>query len=300
MTKLAILGQGAMGSRMAVNLLDAGHAVTVWNRTPAACDALAERGATVASSPREAVEEADVVLSVVRDDEASEAVWLSAPDGAVSGLRAGALAIESSTLTPGYVARLWREVEGVGARFLDAPVVGSRMQAEARQLVHLVGGQPDVLEAARPVLRDLGQAAHHVGGVGDGARLKLVVNALLAIQVAAMAESIGALRRYGIAPEPAMTVVAGLPICSPAAKLAVQAMLAGAFSPQFPVALVEKDLAYALAAAPSGNAALPLTRAAHRVFAAAAERGLGSLNLTAVAKLYAADMPTPVASRQTS
>ncbi len=277
MARVAVLGLGAMGSRMARNAAQAGHAVTVWNRSPGPVAAL---GLPSAATPHAAVAEADLVLSMVRDDAASQSVWLDPLTGALQGLRQGAIAIESSTLSIATMQALGQAIEAAGGQFLDAPVVGSRPQAEAAQLVHLVGGSPQALAAAEPLLSVIGARSIHAGGIGAGTALKLAVNALFAIQVATMAELIGQLAAADIDLAVAIEAIGSLPVCSPAAKVAAGAMLAGSFQPQFPVDLVEKDLGYA------AGAATPLITAARAVFADAAGRGWGGLNLTAVAQLY--------------
>src|SRR5581483_4824411 len=138
----------------------------------------------------------ELVIAMVRDDDASRAIWLG-DDGAVKGLGKDAMAIESSTLTPGWVKELAIQVQATGASFLDAPVLGSRPQAEAGQLIHLVGGETETLERARDVLSALGGAIHHVGPVGAGATLKLAANVLFGIQVAAVAEILALLAHSG-------------------------------------------------------------------------------------------------------
>ena len=286
MTKTTVLGLGAMGSRMARNLLEAGHPVTVYNRSAGAADALEAQGARRAGTPREAAEGAEVVISMLTDDDASRALWLEGPDAAQHGLATGTLAIESSTLTPGWVQELAGKIAATGAHFLEAPVIGSRPQAEAGQLVYLLGGEADDVARAEPVLRHLGAAIHHVGSVGQAATLKLVVNALLGIQVAAMAELLGLLRRSGSDLSQAADILGSLPVLSLALKGATALMLARNFAPQFPIELVEKDFRYAQEAAQRVGAALPLTEAVQQVFGRALAQGHGAENIGAVMQLY--------------
>src|SRR5579864_5429565 len=169
MAKIAFLGLGAMGSRMAGNLLKAGHAVTVWNRDPSKVTPLAALGAVIAGTPKAAVPGAEIVIAMVRDDGASQRVWLDPESGALGGVGRQAIAIESSTLTVGWVKTLSAAAAGRGVSFLDAPVVGSRPQAEAAELTFLAGGDSSVLARAEPVLRVMGSAVHHVGSSGAGA-----------------------------------------------------------------------------------------------------------------------------------
>jgi len=146
---IAFLGLGAMGARMAARLVAAGHAVAVWNRSLAAAAPLVAAGARLTATPAEAASGATVVFSMVTDDVAARRVWLGG-DGAAAALRPGAVAIECSTVTPGWVRELAGGVAARGAHLLDAPVAGSRPQAEAGQLVFMVGGEAAALEAARP------------------------------------------------------------------------------------------------------------------------------------------------------
>lgn len=285
MTDVAILGMGAMGSRMAANLLKARHRVTVWNRTPAAKTALVSAGARRADTPREAAKAADVVIAMLRDDEASRAVWLDAVDGALGGMRRGAFAIESSTLSPDWIRRLGSTAQAHGVALLEAPVSGSRPQAEAGQLTYLVGGEAATLERLRELLLAMGSSIHHVGPLGAGALAKLSTNALLGIEVTALAEIIGLLKRNGADVRATLTAMSGTSAWPPAAHYLASTMIAGDFRPQFPVELIEKDFGYAVTAAGSPDLA-PTLNAARHVFREAIARGLGADNMSTVAKLF--------------
>ena len=281
--RIAVLGTGAMGSRMAVALLRGGHAVTVWNRTSARALPLVEQGASLASSPRAAADDAQVVLAMVRDDEASRQVWLS-KDGALAAMSAEAIGIESSTLSAKWVRELATSFAAHGVGFLDAPVVGTRAQADTASVIHLIGGDAAIVARATPVLSAIGGVAHHVGPAGSGAVMKLVVNAFLGIQVAALGELLGAAAQMGLDRRRAGEVLIEMPSCSASAKGVTLAMLARNFAPAFPVELVEKDLGYLADETKPGSA--PLNSAARAVFVQAITAGLAADNMTAVAKLY--------------
>ena len=171
---------------------------------------------------------------------------------------------------------------------IDAPVVGSRPQADASQLVFLAGGNAIDVDRARPLLGLMGAAAHHVGGHGAGAAVKLAVNALFGVQVAAMAEMIGLLAGQRVHLARALDVIGLLPVASPAAKGAAASMLGGNFAPLFPIDLVEKDFGYVVEAAGSGAAGpgAPVAAAARDVMRQAMRRGWGAQNLTGVVQLY--------------
>lgn len=283
---VAVLGTGAMGSRMAGALLRAGHEVTVWNRDANKALPVLQLGARAAATPRDAAREADFVLSMVRDDGASRDVWLAPGTGALEGVGPEAVAIESSTLSPRWVRELAALFKQRRVSFLDAPVAGSRPQADAAQLVYLVGGEGEAVERATPMLMAMGSAVHHAGPSGSGAAVKLIVNALLGIQVCAVAELLSLARHLKLDPGRLTDILAATPVLSPAAKGAAMSMNAANFAPLFPVELVRKDFDYLLDAAASEESPLPLSTAASALFARAAEIGLEDENLTTVAKLF--------------
>ena len=283
--KITYLGLGAMGVRMAENLIKAGHELTVWNRTPSAADPLVSMGATRADTPKDAVSGAEIIVSCVRDDEASKAVWLDETSGAIHGMPADAIAIESSTLTIEWVKALGDAFAEKSLAFLDAPVLGSRPQAEGKQLIHVVGGEENVFTKARAVLADMGGAQHLMGPVGTGAAMKLMVNSMMGVQVTALAELLAATEKGGISKARAAEVFGSTIVCSPQMKIVSGLMAQSTHNPLFPVELIEKDLGYAVKEAGDADA-LPVTSAARDVFIKALEAGDGDLNMSAVEKLY--------------
>lgn len=284
--KLAFLGLGAMGARMAANLIKAGHDVTVWNRNATKAEGLVELGAKAAHSPREAASDADAVFAMVRDDTASRRVWLDPDSGALANMKKDAIAIECSTLSVDWVREWAKIVKDHALSALDAPVVGSRPQAEAAQLVFLVGGEESPLERALPLLNTMGAAVHRCGVNSTGASIKLAVNSLFGIQVAAIAELLGILQHNQVDLARAVEIIGSLPVTSPAVKIAAGSMLGGKFPPLFPVELVEKDFGYAIASASDGAHSAPLADATRKVMQAAIALGFGSENLTGIARLY--------------
>ncbi|CAL79839.1 putative 3-hydroxyisobutyrate dehydrogenase family protein [Bradyrhizobium sp. ORS 278] len=286
MSNITCLGLGAMGSRMAASLLKTGHRVTVWNRSAERAAALVAAGAVVADTPRAAVRQADVVMAMTRDDNTSREIWLDPATGALDGMREGAIAVESSTLSPAWVQDLARHAAARAIRFVDAPVVGSRPQADAGQLIFLAGGDAADVALAAPVLECMGSAVHRTGPVGSGALLKLAINALFAVQVTAMAELIGALDAAGADIAGAIEIIGATPVASAAAKGAASAMLSGRFAPLFPVELVAKDLAYVRQLGTPVAAGMPMTTAAAGVMQSALAHGFGGDNLTGIVRLF--------------
>lgn len=288
MLTISVLGLGAMGSRIAHNLLQAGFPVTVYNRSAERAAPLVAAGARLAPTPRAAAEGADVVLSMVRDEEASRAVWLDAETGAIHSLRPGTVAVEMSTLTPAWTQELAGLVAATGAELLEAPVLGTRPQAEARQLIVLAGGAAEALERVRPALTATASAMHHIGPVGAAGAMKLAVNTLYGVQVAIWAEMLTLLERQGIGTTQAVEVLNTLPTTSPALQVAGRLMAAGTYAPLFPIALVAKDFGYALALAEGLGVASPLLAATRAVYEDAVGQGFGGDNIVGVTQLYAA------------
>lgn len=287
MNKIAILGLGAMGSRVAINLLSAGYEVIVWNRSPQAVHTLVQAGATAADSPQEAAAQASIVISMVTDDPASQAVWLDPQTGAAQGLVPEAIAIESSSLTVAHTQTLATEIEQRGAAFLAAPVVGSRPQAEAQQLIYLVGGKAPVLAKVQDVLSASSSRIHHVGTVGQSMAMKLAVNALFGVQVAAVAEIISLLNQQGIPLNQVMATLKELPVTSPAVQGAGNLMITHAHAPLFPISLVEKDIRYELELAKNAvEEPMPTLKAVQNVYQDAIAQGYGNDNITGVIQLF--------------
>lgn len=285
MSNVAFLGLGAMGSRMARHLIAAGHRVTVWNRTRERADSLRDAGAVVARTPREAASGADIVLAMVRDDAASRSIWLDTGHGALAGLGPTAIAVECSTLSLDWARELAMLCARRNVGFVDAPVVGSRPQADGRQLIFLAGGAEPVVAQVEPVLLAMGAAVHRAGPNGAGAAAKLAVNTMFATQVAALAELIEAARRHDIDPARMIEIVTATPVCSPSAKGAAGAMLLDAFPPMFPIEIVEKDLGYAMSLA-GGSGGASLVSATRDVFARAMRDGHGEDNITGVVQVF--------------
>lgn len=288
MTAVAVMGLGAMGSRIAQNLLKAGHDVVVYNRTAARAASLVALGATLAPSPRAAAEQSAVVIALVTDDLASRQLWLAEETGALNGLTSAAVAVEMSTLTVSWVQELAAAVAEQGAQFLEAPVVGSRPQAERGQLIALVGGQPTLLDQVRPVLTAaVASRSHHLGSVGQGTAMKLAVNTLFGVQVAALGELLGLLAQAGIAPAQAIACLGELPVLSPAAAGAGGLMVAQNHAPLFPIDLVAKDFTYVAQLAQHLDAPLPVGEAVAALYQSAIATGYGGDNITGVARLFA-------------
>lgn len=281
MTKVAVLGLGIMGSGMARQLIAHGFDVAVWNRSPEKAAALAADGARAAATPGEAASGADIVVAMLADDDASRSAWLG-EGGALAAMAPDSIAIECSTLTIDWVRELTAAAEAAQVRFLDAPVTGSKTQAQAGELQFLVGGDAEVVERAGPVFGAMGGGFTRLGPNGSGATLKLVNNFLCGVQVASLAEALAMIERSGLDVAQAVKILgAGAP-GSPLVKAVSQRMVDRAYEPNFFVPLMAKDLAYAGKAFAGAGIELESARAARARFVTADEAGLGQSDIAAV------------------
>src|ERR1700734_931504 len=194
---VAILGLGIMGSGMARRLLSANFSLTVYNRDRAKSIPFAAVGAFVAESPREAASRAQIILSMVADDAASRHMWLG-DSGALAGVSPSSVLIESSTLSLDWIKELESAAAQLGCEFLDAPVTGTKPHAESGELLFLVGGSADALDAARPVFSVLGRDVIHLGSSGSGALMKLINNFMCGVQAASFAEAVALIDAGGL------------------------------------------------------------------------------------------------------
>jgi 3-hydroxyisobutyrate dehydrogenase len=198
MGRIGFIGLGRMGLGMARQLLQAGHALRVYNRTRSKARALGPAAVQVCATPREACERVDAVVAMVSDDEASRAIWLG-PDGVLAAhLAPRALTIECSTLSYAWVRELAAEAARRDLRYIDSPVTGLPEDAAAGALTLLVGADPSHLEAARALLSAVSTRILRFGGVGAGTAYKLIINMMGAVQIASLAEGLAIAERAGL------------------------------------------------------------------------------------------------------
>jgi 3-hydroxyisobutyrate dehydrogenase len=251
MTRVAFIGLGRMGHGMAGRYLDAGFTVAVWNRSKSKAEDLIERGAHWATSPEDAAIDADAVVTMVADDEASRAVWLG-KDGAATMMKAGTLAIECSTVSYGHAVELARELRGRDLVYIDSPVTGLPDAAAAGKLTLLVGADAADLETARMYLAPLGTTIRHFGAVGTGTVYKLINNLMGAIQIAGIAEGLAIAEQAGLDMKLVLESIENGVAASPQVLRHSRRMVARNFSgATFTAALRHKDADYAVALAKS-------------------------------------------------
>lgn len=278
---VALLGLGTMGTGMADNLLKAGFPLAVWNRTAAKAQLLAAQGARVAATPADAAKGANIVIAMLADDAASRAAWLG-ENGALAAADEGAVLIDSSTVSPAWIAELMHHALERRLRFLDAPVTGSRTQAAAGQLSFLVGGDEATLAFARPVLQAMSKEVILLGPVGSGAKLKLINNFLCAVQVASLAEGLTWVERSGLDRDKALAFLRSGAPGSPLLGAISTRMTNQDYAVNFFLRLMTKDIRYAENEAASCDVELSTAMAARRLFENAIEQGYGDKDMAAV------------------
>ena len=245
MSSVAVLGLGAMGSRVAHRLVETGHDVVVWNRSPEKAHDLVAAGATGAETPAEAARQAQTVITMVADPPALAAVT-EGQDGLAAGSDDSTTVVNMSTVGPAAVERL-AAVLPSGTALLDAPVLGSLPEAESGTLTIFVGGDEADVERTAPVLRVLGSPIH-VGEVGAGSGAKLVANFTLFGVLGIIGEALVAADALGLSRESAFDVLAATPIAAQAERRR-PAIEAGEYPPRFALSLARKDVELLTAAA---------------------------------------------------
>lgn len=284
---VAVCGLGRMGTAFAEALLEAGHRVTVWNRTPGREGDLVAQGATAQATAAQAAAEAEVTVVMVFDAAAAEQV-LFGPDGVVAGAAPGTLVVNATTVAPDESQALAERAAAAGLAYLEAPVVGSVPAARVHSLTVLVGGADPDAERAEPVLRAWSHAGtlRHVGPVGAATGLKLVANAALGVAAAGLHDAVRLGEDFGLPRELVLDVLAAGPL-APLVTAKRDRLSAdseeGYAAADFTVAALGKDLALALARArsPAG-----VVQAAQGVLASAARAGQEQADISVVGRAW--------------
>jgi 3-hydroxyisobutyrate dehydrogenase len=280
MNTVAVLGTGIMGAAMARSLLKAGHEVRVWNRTAGKAQALAADGARVAGTPTEAVDGAEVVLTMVYDGAAA----LEAVTQATPALRPGLIWAQCTTVGVDSVAELAAFAAAHDLVFVDSPVLGTRQTAENGQLIVLASGPTVARPVLAPIFDAIGSRTEWVGEdsvSGAATRLKLVVNSWVLAVTHATAEAMALARGLEVDPQEFLGALAGGPLDLGYLRAKSAAILAGDFEPNFAVLTAEKDARLILDAAGRAGVRLDLVAAGVERFRRAADGGHGSEDMAA-------------------
>ena len=263
-TKLAFIGLGNMGSRVAKRLLAAGYAVSVFDRDPSRSEALTQNGAKPVVSVAELAKSVNVFLSCLTDDQAVRDVYYG-PAGVLANASTGLVILEMSTVSPATSRELANKASDLGVQMLDVAISGSTPAAEAGTLFLLAGGDPDFFQAARPIFQAIASKYFHLGPSGAGTTMKLVVNAILGIGMQAIAEAAALGERAGLSRDVLLEVLSQTAVVAPAHAGKLSRAARDDYSPQFPLPLMNKDFSLILELAAGVDAAMPATSAAFQI-----------------------------------
>jgi 3-hydroxyisobutyrate dehydrogenase-like beta-hydroxyacid dehydrogenase len=286
MATLGFVGLGAMGGRVAKRLLDAGHVVIGYNRTPSKAQWLVNSGLRWGESPRAVAEAADIVFSMVTNTAALEAV-AEGPDGILAGLRPGRVYVDMSTVSPVNSRSMAERVAARGAHMLDAPISGSVVTLEQGQLSMMVGGDPTIFERVKPILEDIAPTVNYVGKNGQAVLMKIAVNVNLQAQVMAFCEGLFLAEKGGIPRATAMKVLLDSVIASPSLKYRMPFILDEPDEVWFDVNMMQKDMNLALDMGRRLDVPMPLVAVSNEFLTAARAMGLAKHDFFIVYRVLA-------------
>jgi 3-hydroxyisobutyrate dehydrogenase-like beta-hydroxyacid dehydrogenase len=281
MSAVGVVGLGDMGAGMVDRLLAAGHQVYGWNRTRAKAERLAARGLRVMDSPRDVAAASELVITMVTDNAALQAVC-DGPDGILAGLGAGKVFAEMSTTAPALVRALAERVAAAGGALLDAPVSGSILTLREGKLLIMVGGERAAFERAEPILLAIGPKVRHVGEVGQAKALKIGVNLSLAVQMLAFSEGVLLAERTGVDRRVAFETFLHSVIASPMLQYRAPFAIDPPDYPWFPCTMMQKDMDLALQLGRELRVPLPVTAATQEVLTATQAFGYGGEDFAAL------------------
>src|SRR5467141_4558635 len=296
---ISYLGLGTMGSGMASNLLKAGYELTVWNRNAEKCEPFARKGARVADTPANAVRDVDLVMYSLSNDQAVEEVVFGA-NGILSGINAGQIAMDMSTVRPPTSVREQQAYSKRGAEFLDAPVFGSKKEAADAKLWIMAAGKRDAFEKVKPVLQHLGQTIHYFGKNGNAAAMKLVGNLIVALEMEALAEGLVLAQKAGLDLSTVMEVVKVADFRSPLLIGNGQNILKRNFSPSFALKLMLKDTDLIAEFSESMESPSPALPVVQKNLESAVALGFGKENASALIKALEKEAGVEVKARAAS
>ncbi|XVF31978.1 hypothetical protein REPUB_Repub17cG0042000 [Reevesia pubescens] len=279
--EVGFLGLGIMGKAMSMNLLKNGFKVTVWNRTLSKCNEVVTHGASVGETPAEVVKKCKITIAMLSDPAAALKVVFD-KDGVLEQICSGKGYIDMSTVDAETSCKISEAITSKGGHFLEAPVSGSKQPAETGQLVILTAGEKALYEEAIPAFNVLGKKSFFLGQVGNGAKMKLVVNMIMGSVMNAFSEGLVLAERSGLNPHSLLDVLDLGGIANPMFRGKGPAMLQDNYSPAFPLKHQQKDMRLALALGDENAVSMPVAAAANEAFKKARSMGLGDLDFSAV------------------
>lgn len=281
MAHYGFIGAGLMGLPMAMNLLKAGHQLTVWNRSKEKCAPLEEAGATYVDTPLEVVAAAEVTFSMLADPQAATAVCFS-PSGVIQAVGPGKAYVEMSTIDPETSSKIGISIQARGALFLEAPVSGSVPQAEAGELVIMCAGDQELYTDLRAALDVLGKKHLYLGEVGAAACMKLGVNQLMGSMMASFCEVLTLLEEAGLDKRDFLDIIGAGGLAAPLFGAKGEKILAQDRTPQFPLKHQQKDLRLALQLGDIHRVPMPVCAAANELYKRAYQYGLENDDMSAL------------------
>ncbi|EYU46068.1 hypothetical protein ABFS82_04G076400 [Erythranthe guttata] len=281
MEEIGFLGLGIMGKAMSMNLLRHGFKLTVWNRTLSRCDELVEHGATIGESPAAVIKKCKYTIAMLSDPAAALSVVFD-KDGVLEQIGAGKGYIDMSTVDAETSSKISEAIALKGGSFLEAPVSGSKKPAEDGQLVILAAGERALYDAIIPAFDIMGKKSFFLGQVGNGARMKLVVNMIMGSMMNAFSEGLVLADKSGLDPQTLLDVLDLGAIANPMFKMKGPSMTKSSYPPAFPLKHQQKDMRLALALGDENAVPMPVAAAANEAFKKARSMGLGDLDFSAV------------------
>jgi 3-hydroxyisobutyrate dehydrogenase-like beta-hydroxyacid dehydrogenase len=278
--RVAFVGLGIMGRPMATNLVKAGHEVSVWNRSAGK----EVEGARTAVSPADAAQGAEVVWICVSDTAAVERV-LFGTDGIEPSLAEGMIIADSSTISPSATRRFAERVGRKGVQYVDSPVTGSKVGAEAGTLLFIIGGDEQAIEKLKPLYAAMGKKIFRMGETGKGQSAKLAMNLQIALIYEGFAEGLTLAAKLGVDPATLVPLINASMIRSGVVEYKAPFVLGRDFTPNFPLRLMRKDLGLALEAAKEARVKLPGLETVEEVYDVAVDEGHGDLDFAATLML---------------
>lgn len=281
--KVALLGLGIMGKAMAHNLHKEGYLFSVYNRTEQKTKEFQDLGITVGSTPKEAAQDADIIITMVSDSADVEEVILGA-EGVIHSVKSGAIVVDMSSINPEVTKKIGAALKEKGVDMLDAPVSGGDKGAIAGTLAIMAGGDEKALEKASPVLKTMGSSVVHVGPLGMGGYAKLANNMIVAINLQAIAEAFTLAKRAGMDIESLYHAIRSGLAGSNVLDLKMEKLLSDVYEPGFKIALHLKDLNNAVQAGNSQDTSLPFTQDVTEIMKVMNDQGMGDMDHSALYK----------------
>lgn len=293
MAKIAFIGLGNMGGPMAVNLVKAGHEVTVFDLVPAAVEAAVAEGAQSAASAEAAATSKDFVISMLPAQQHVEGLYIDQA-GLLDIVDKNTVIIDSSTIAAESAQRVAAEAEKRGIKMVDAPVSGGVGGAKAGTLSFIVGGTEEAFELVKPILEAMGKNIFHAGASGAGQVAKVCNNMLLAILMAGTTEAIGMGVKNGLDPAVLSDIMSkssgnnwALQVYNPYPGVMEGVPSSNNYQGGFMVDLMAKDLGLAFDSAVKSRCSIPMGSMARNLFAMHAANGNGSLDFSSIQKMFA-------------